>query len=115
MMSGNPCLFCQIVEGSIESDIVAESRLSIAFRDISPVAPTHILVIPRDHVADIGELIDDPMAISDLFTLACDVAEEQGLDRGYRLVTNVGSEGGQDVYHAHLHVIGGRPMQWPPG
>ncbi|HRW18464.1 MAG TPA: HIT domain-containing protein [Dermatophilaceae bacterium] len=114
-MSHAPCLFCRIVEGSLDAEIVGESRHSIAFRDIAPVAPTHVLVIPREHAKDLGELAEDPMAIADLVQLARQVADEAGLDRGYRMVANTGSEGGQVVFHAHLHVIGGRGMEWPPG
>ncbi|MBK8469183.1 MAG: histidine triad nucleotide-binding protein [Candidatus Phosphoribacter sp.] len=114
-MSAPTCLFCKIVSGSIPATIVARTDDSLAFRDIDPQAPTHVLVIPRRHAHNIGELADTPRELADLVALAARVAEQEGLDRGYRMVTNTGSEGGQVVFHAHLHVLGGRPLAWPPG
>jgi histidine triad (HIT) family protein len=114
-MSAPTCLFCSIVAGTIPATMVAESEHSLAFRDIDPQAPSHVLVIPRRHVQNVGELAEHPARIADLFRLAARVADEEGLDRGYRLVANTGSEGGQVVFHAHVHVLGGRRMGWPPG
>lgn len=110
------CLFCKIVEGDIPADIVHASDLSVAFRDIDPQAPTHVLVIPRSHYPDAAELAHwEPDTVADLLATAKDVAEKEGLDGGYRLVFNTGADACQTVFHAHLHVIGGRPMGWPPG
>ncbi len=114
-MEADHCLFCQIIARKIPAEVVGETENSLAFRDIDPVAPTHVLVIPKAHVPDVGAMSDDPVALADLFALAGTVAETSGLDGGYRLVTNTGADGGQVIFHAHLHVIGGRPLQWPPG
>ena len=105
------CVFCDILDGKIPGDVVAETPLSLAFRDIAPQAPTHVLVIPRQHVPNLVALVEYPEALVDLIQLAGAVADQEGLERGYRLVANTGSEGGQVVYHAHLHVMGGRPLQ----
>jgi len=111
------CLFCRIVAGEIPSDRVHEDDQVIAFRDIAPRAPTHILVIPRAHIASAAELTEaDGPLLGRLFGAAAQVAREQGIaDDGYRLVTNVGRWGGQTVDHLHLHLMGGRPFDWPPG
>ncbi|MBK8866646.1 MAG: histidine triad nucleotide-binding protein [Dermatophilaceae bacterium] len=114
-MSPPMCLFCKIVAGTIPATVVAKSTHSLAFRDIEPQAPTHVLVIPRRHVGNVADLAHDPQELADLFRLAGQVAEDEGLDRGYRMVANTGSLGGQVVFHAHVHVLGGRRMQWPPG
>lgn len=114
-MSAPTCLFCMIVSGGIPASVVARSTHSVAFRDIDPQAPTHVLVVPKRHVHNVGELAEAPVQLADLFALAANVAAAEGLDRGYRMVANTGSEGGQIVFHAHVHVLGGRPMQWPPG
>ena len=110
------CLFCGIVAGEIPADVVHEDDEVIAFRDIAPRAPTHVLVIPRRHVADAHALTDDDAPLlSKLFAVVRKVADDAGLERGYRVVTNVGPESGQTVFHLHLHLLGGRPMAWPPG
>ena len=111
------CLFCRIVAGEIPSDRVHEDDQVIAFRDIAPRAPTHILVIPRAHIASAAELTEaDGPLLGRLFGAAAQIAREQGIaDAGYRLVTNVGRWGGQTVDHLHLHLMGGRPFDWPPG
>jgi len=111
------CLFCRIVAGEIPAQRVAESAEGIAFRDIDPQAPTHVVVIPRRHVAEsAAELGPEHAALlGDLFALAARVARDHGLERGFRIVTNVGPDAGQSVPHLHLHVLGGRPMRWPPG
>jgi histidine triad (HIT) family protein len=111
------CLFCRIAAGEIPADIVHQDDHVVAFRDISPKAPTHVLLIPRSHVASAAELADDdgPM-LGRLFAVAAQVAREAGVaDGGYRLVTNVGSGAGQSVLHLHFHLLGGRSLSWPPG
>ena len=110
------CLFCRIVAGEIPSDRVHEDDDVIAFRDIAPRAPTHVLVIPRRHIADAHALTDgDGELLAKLFGVVRQVADADGLTKGYRVVTNVGPESGQTVFHLHLHLLGGRPMAWPPG
>ena len=110
------CLFCKIVAAEIPSDRVLETDEAIACRDINPPAPTHVLVIPRRHVPDVDTLADDDRGLlAKLFTVVRRVAEQEGLAKGYRVVTNVGAESGQSVFHLHLHVLGGRRMSWPPG
>ncbi len=109
------CLFCRIVTGEIPADVVAKTDEAVAFRDVDPQAPTHVLVVPRAHVADAAALADsDPAMVASLVALARDVAHRDGLD-DYRLVFNTGAGAGQTVFHAHLHVLGGRAMSWPPG
>ncbi|HVM30255.1 MAG TPA: histidine triad nucleotide-binding protein [Candidatus Limnocylindrales bacterium] len=111
------CLFCKIVAGEIPADIVQRDEHVIAFRDISPKAPTHVLLIPRRHVKSAAELGDEDGAmLGRLFLVAAQIAREAGLDgRGYRLVTNVGADAGQSVHHLHFHLLGGRTLRWPPG
>ena len=111
------CLFCRIVAGEVSSTQVYEDDLVIAFRDIGPRAPTHILVIPRRHIASAAELTEaDGPLLGRLFAVAAGVARDEGIaDGGYRIVTNVGRWGGQTVDHLHLHLMGGRPFAWPPG
>jgi histidine triad (HIT) family protein len=109
------CLFCRIVKGEIPADIVARTDNAIAFRDISPKAPTHILVIPKEHVTSLDE-VGDAMDPGSLLRLARQVAQQEGIGgSGYRVVINTGDDGGQTVNHLHLHVLGGRRMTWPPG
>jgi len=110
------CLFCRIVEGEIPSNKVTESTHSLAFRDLHPTAPTHVLVVPRQHIANAGEITAEHGAVvADMFVTAQRVAEIDGLlDSGYRIVFNVGRDSGNSVDHLHLHVIGGRAMGWPP-
>ena len=112
------CLFCKVLAGTIPSTAVAENDGAYGFRDLNPVMPTHVLVIPRNHIANAHELSSDEHAedLASVFALARDVAVQEGLgERGYRLVFNVGRESGNTVPHLHLHVLGGRPMGWPPG
>jgi histidine triad (HIT) family protein len=111
------CLFCRIVAGEIPSTRVHEDDEVIAFRDIAPRAPTHILVIPRRHIASAADLVEaDGPLLGRLFAVTAQVAREQGIaDAGYRVVTNVGRWGGQTVDHLHLHLMGGRAFDWPPG
>lgn len=109
------CLFCRILAGELPAEVVRETDLSYAFRDIDAKAPTHVLVIPRRHVADLAELAEYAEELADAVALAGSIAQEEGLDHGYRLVANTGSQAGQTVFHAHLHLLGGRDLRWPPG
>jgi len=111
------CLFCRIVSGLVPADVVHENELTLAFRDISPQAPVHVLVIPRRHITSAATVEpDDAEAVADLVLVARTVAEEQGvLTTGYRLVANVGDDALNSVPHLHLHLLGGRRMDWPPG
>jgi histidine triad (HIT) family protein len=109
------CLFCRIVAGDIPADVVAQNGEAVAFRDLNPQAPTHVLVVPRSHHADAAALADaEPDTVAALVQLARDVARDDGLD-DYRLVFNTGAGAGQTVFHTHLHLLGGRAMAWPPG
>jgi histidine triad (HIT) family protein len=109
------CLFCRIAAGEIPSDRVYEDDEVVVFRDINPRAPTHVLAIPRRHIASAANLTGgDGELLASIFAALRHVAEEAGL-RGYRIVTNVGAESGQSVFHLHFHLLGGRPMSWPPG
>ena len=116
-MTSDPyCLFCRIAAGEIPSDRCFESDDVVAFRDIDPQAPTHILVIPRQHIVSLAEVGPAQQAlIGQLHLVAAQLAREEGLAAGWRTVFNVGEEGGQTVFHLHLHLLGGRPMRWPPG
>ncbi len=111
------CIFCKIAKGEIESDIIWEKENIVAFRDVNPQAPTHILIIPKNHIPMIAKVQqEDQSLLGEIVLAAKAVAEQEGLDEnGYRLVFNNGDYGGQDVYHIHLHLLGGRPMKWPPG
>jgi histidine triad (HIT) family protein len=111
------CLFCGIAAGQIPAEIVLDGKRTLAFRDISPQAPTHVLVIPRDHYPDVAALAAAGGGLLDeLVSRAREVAVSEGVDgTGYRIVFNTGADGGQTVAHAHAHVLGGRPMTWPPG
>jgi histidine triad (HIT) family protein len=109
------CLFCRIVAGEIPATIVKRTEDAVAFRDIDPRAPTHLLVIPTRHVAAVRDAADDGL-LGGLLRFAAGVASELGLDAGgYRIVTNTGKDAGQSVDHLHFHVLGGRKMTWPPG
>jgi len=111
------CIFCKIAKGEIESEIVWENEDIAAFRDVNPQAPTHILLIPKKHIPMISKVQpEDQPLLGEMVYAAKTVAEQEELDeQGYRLVFNNGDFGGQDVYHIHLHLLGGRPMKWPPG
>jgi histidine triad (HIT) family protein len=111
------CLFCRIVAGEIPSTRVHEDDDVIAIRDIAPRAPTHILILPRRHIASALDLTDaDGPLLGRMFAAAADIARAEGIaDAGYRLVSNVGRWGGQSVDHLHLHLMGGRAFEWPPG
>jgi histidine triad (HIT) family protein len=113
----NDCLFCAIAAGEVPATLVHEDDDVVAFRDINPQAPTHILVIPREHIGSAAELTpaQDPVWAR-LLHVAQQLADADGIDeKGFRIVTNVGRDGGQTVRHLHLHLLGGRPMTWPPG
>lgn len=111
------CLFCKIVSGDVPAKVVRETDRTLAFRDINPQAPTHVLVIPKDHHANVGDLAAaDAGLLADLLKEARAVAEDDGIaDTGYRVVFNTGSQAGQTVFHVHAHVLGGRGLNWPPG
>lgn len=110
------CLFCKIASGVIPADIIVENEHALAFRDIDPKAPTHVLVIPRSHFADADEIAkSDPDLAGKLLALASEVASLERLGAGYRIVTNIGEDAGQSVAHVHFHVLGGRSLTWPPG
>lgn len=116
-MSQPDCLFCKIVNGEIPADIVGRSERALAFRDIAPHAPVHVLVIPKEHIASIGGASDEHRdLLGDVLLLARDVAVAEGVaESGYRTVLNTGVDGGQTVHHLHAHVLGGRGLSWPPG
>lgn len=110
------CLFCRIVEGSIPSTAVYQDEHCQAFADIHPQAPVHLLVVPREHIVSLAETGKDQRALlGHLLWVASEIARKQGLSNGYRVVFNTGEDGGQTVEHLHLHLLGGRPMTWPPG
>lgn len=110
------CLFCRIVAGEIPADVVLRTDEVVAFRDINPQAPVHVLVIPVEHHADVSALASAaPSALTAMVDAAAAVAQAEGLDGEYRLVFNTGATAGQSVFHVHGHVLGGRPMTWPPG
>ncbi|GHE46733.1 histidine triad nucleotide-binding protein [Streptomyces longispororuber] len=117
-MAGEPqddCLFCKIVAKEIPATVVRETETTLAFRDINPQAPTHVLVIPKAHYADAAALAaGDPAAAADVLREAGEVAAQEGAD-SYRIVFNTGAGAGQTVFHTHAHVLGGRGLQWPPG
>ena len=111
------CLFCKIADGQIPAKIVYQDQDVVAFEDINPQAPRHILLIPRRHISSMAELtLDDGPVLASLFTTAAQLARELGIsESGYRLVTNVGPDAGQSVFHLHFHLLGGRKLGWPPG
>lgn len=111
------CLFCKIAAGAIPATVVLATERTVAFRDLNPQAPVHVLVIPKDHHEDLASLTEaDGALLADLAAQAHEAARAEGIaDSGYRVVFNTGSDGGQTVRHVHAHVLGGRPMGWPPG
>ncbi len=110
------CLFCSIVAGDIPATIVDRTPTTVAFRDVHPVSPTHVLVIPTVHVATLDEAVaTDPRIAADVITQCARIAEMSGLSDGYRVVINTGLVGGQTVHHLHAHLLGGRAHSWPPG
>ena len=109
------CLFCRIVRKEIPARLVADNECCVAFHDVNPQAPFHVLVIPRQHVASLDEATD-ALLLGQLVTTAAQVAREQGVaGSGYRTVVNTGADAGQTVHHIHVHVLGGRRLRWPPG
>ncbi len=117
-MSGRSkeCLFCRIVAGEVPADLVHETPRTLAFRDLGPQAPTHVLVVSKDHHEDVAALSDaDPALLAEVVGTAVAVTRQEGLTGGFRLVTNTGVDAGQSVPHVHVHVLGGRGLQWPPG
>ena len=111
------CLFCKILSGDIPADIVYKSETNIAFRDINPQASTHVLIIPRKHIATINDIAeDDHEIVGSLYSTARIIAEAEGIaEEGYRAVMNCNEGAGQTVFHIHLHLLGGRKLGWPPG
>ncbi len=110
------CLFCKIIEGEIPSDKIYEDEKVIAFKDISPQAPIHFLVIPKEHIKSVNEIDESHKdLLGHIIYVASKLAKENNLDQGYRIVNNCGKQGGQTVDHIHFHVLGKRNMQWPPG
>lgn len=110
------CLFCRIARKELDSEIVSETDKVVAFRDINPAAPTHVLVVPKEHIGSAQELTRAQASVlTEIFEAMNAIAEKEGLSRGFRVVTNVGPDAGQSVQHLHFHLIGGRPLAWPPG
>ena len=111
------CLFCKIVAGQIPAAIVFQNDHVLAFNDITPRAPTHVLIVPRRHIPSLNELgPDDDALVGEMVRAAAAIAKDQGLaDRGYRTVFNCNADAGQTVFHIHLHLLGGRTLTWPPG
>jgi histidine triad (HIT) family protein len=116
-VSDTSCLFCRIVAREIPAEILRESDRVLAFRDIDPKAPTHILLIPKEHLESLADIEDGHGAmLADIAQAATHLARTEGVDQtGWRLVSNVGPDAGQAVFHLHFHLLGGRPMGWPPG
>jgi histidine triad (HIT) family protein len=111
------CLFCKIVAGQIPATIVFQDDHVVAFRDITPRAPTHVLIVPRRHIASLNDLVaDDDALVGEMVRAAATIARKEGLaDRGYRTVFNCNADAGQTVFHIHLHLLAGRGLMWPPG
>lgn len=110
------CIFCSIVNGNIPSEKVYENEHVFAFRDINPEAPVHIVIIPKKHIATIMDVDTSSNISNELIKAAQHIAEKEGIEKsGFRLVNNCNEEGGQTVYHLHVHLLGGRNMKWPPG
>ena len=111
-----PCLFCKIIAGEIPSKTVFEDDLTYAFRDINPQAPSHVLIVPRKHIASLAAIgPEDEDLVGHLHLVAARIAVSEGLPDGFRTVINTGPDGGQTVDHLHVHLLGGRSMHWPPG
>ena len=116
-MPDNDCLFCRIAQGEIPAELIRSDPNALAFRDINPQAPTHILIIPRKHIASVSDLTEEDAGLmGKLFLMAKELAREEGIsEAGYRMVVNAGADAGQTVFHIHLHPLGGRGLGWPPG
>ncbi|MDD4956025.1 MAG: histidine triad nucleotide-binding protein [Candidatus Omnitrophica bacterium] len=110
------CIFCKISSGEIKVDMLYEDDSIVAFRDIDPQAPQHILVIPKEHIPTLDDVSpEDAGLLGHMLLKARDIASKLGMDKGYRIVVNCNSDGGQEVFHIHVHLLGGRQMKWPPG
>jgi len=110
------CLFCKIIEGKIPAKKVYEDDRTVAFEDINPQAPTHVLIIPKEHIVGLKEATDaDAEVLGYCQIVAARIARQRGIEQGYRTVYNVGPGAGQSVFHLHLHLLGGRDLKWPPG
>lgn len=110
------CIFCQIISGEIEAKKVYETETVFAFRDSNPQAPTHILIVPKKHIARVADLQpEDAAVMGDVMLAAARIAEREGVADGFRLVVNNGRAAGQSVFHIHVHLLAGRPFSWPPG
>lgn len=114
--TSSDCLFCRIVAGDIPANRIYEDERCIGFPDINPQAPTHLLIIPKKHIASMASATpEDTGLIGSLMAAAIEIARSEKLSKGYRVVVNTGDDGGQTVHHLHLHLLGGRHMNWPPG
>jgi histidine triad (HIT) family protein len=113
----NDCLFCRIIEGKIKGELVYQDSNVVAFKDIGPKAPVHILIVPRKHIATVLDLgPEDGVLVGEIFRVAAKLAQDLGIaEKGFRVVVNSGTDAGQTVFHLHYHLLGGRPMGWPPG
>lgn len=110
------CLFCKIAAKELDSEIVHESDTILVFKDINPAAPLHVLTIPKHHVESVADLTrEDGEVLAEMFSAMTSIAQREGLEGGYRIVTNRGPDAGQSVHHLHFHLLGGRAMAWPPG
>ncbi len=115
-MLSDECIFCQIIRGERPSRKVYETETIYAFHDINPQAPTHILIVPKKHIARLADITpEDAPLLGEMMVAAKTIAEQEGVSGGFRLVINSGREAGQSVFHVHLHLLGGRRMRWPPG
>ena len=111
----DPCIFCRIASGEIPAQMVANNKEIAAFRDLNPQAPVHILIIPKKHIRSLDDATDSDL-LGRMLTLAAAIARQEKIAKtGYRTVINTGADGGQSVDHLHIHLLGGRPMTWPPG
>ncbi|MEP7086440.1 MAG: histidine triad nucleotide-binding protein [Gemmatimonadota bacterium] len=109
------CLFCRIIRGEVPATLVAQTPECVAFRDIDPQAPTHVVIVPREHIPTLSD-VKNPLIVGQMSRLATDIAEGEGIGAsGYRVVINTRDDGGQTVHHLHMHLLGGRRMKWPPG
>jgi histidine triad (HIT) family protein len=110
-----PCIFCKIAHAEVHAQTVMNSKDIMAFRDLDPQAPTHILIIPKNHIPSLDD-VNDAKLLGEMFAMAAAIARQEGIAKtGYRIVVNTGKQGGQSVPHMHLHLLGGRDMTWPPG
>ena len=110
------CIFCKIADGNIPADVVYEDDTVMAFKDLSPQAPVHILIIPRAHILSVAEInVENSGVVAHIYEVAARLVKENGLKDGFRIVNNAGTDGGQTVMHLHFHLMGGRTMAWPPG